>query len=364
VRIVRIFVRRAIGALGVLLGMITITFVIFWAVPNEPASFIYPNSQHLSDYQIQRGNHLLGTDRPKLVQFGDYLWHLAQGDLGTMWSGAAVSANQELVAQPIAPQLLSAARVTGSIILGGAVLVLLLAAPLGALAARFRYSAFDRTISLVALVGICTHPMVVGLVLRTVFGDKLHWLPSVGYCPFFPRAEAGGGAGGVVLDPAQNTNVVCGGPVAWAEHLVLPWLTFALLFLALYTQLIRASVADALSEDYVRTARAKGASETRILVRHALPNAALPVLTLLGIEIATALGIVVYIESAFGMHGLGRLAVNVLVGTVGLDLPLILATVTLVTLIVLIGNLVVDTLYAVLDPRAQAAPRAVARNLR
>jgi peptide/nickel transport system permease protein len=362
VRIARIFVRRVAGAAGVLLGMITITFVIFWAVPSEPAAFIYPNSQHLSSYQIRTGNHLLGTDRPKLVQYGDYLWHLAQGDLGTMWSGVTVSANQTLVAQPIAPQLLSAARVTGSIVLGGALLVLLLAAPLGALAARFRDSLFDRTISLVALIGICTHPMVVGLVLRTVFGNRLHWLPSAGYCTFFARD--GAGAGGVVLDPTRTTNLVCSGPVAWAEHLVLPWLTFALLFLALYTQLIRASVVDALHEDYIRTARAKGASETRILVRHALPNAALPVLTLLGIEVATALGIVVYIESAFGMHGLGRLSVSVLVGTVGLDLPLILATITLVTLIVLVGNLVVDTLYAVLDPRAQAIPRAVARNLR
>jgi peptide/nickel transport system permease protein len=143
---------------------------------------------------------------------------------------------------------------------------------------------------------------------------------------------------------------------------VLPWLTFALLFLALYTRLIRVSVLDALHEDYVRTARAKGASEARILVRHALPNATLPVLTLLGIEIATALGICVYIESAFGMPGLGRLSVGVLIGSVGLDLPLILATIVVVTVIVLIGNLVVDVLYAILDPRAQTTPRAVARN--
>jgi peptide/nickel transport system permease protein len=361
-RVARIFVRRVLGAAGVLLGMITITFVIFWAVPSEPASFVYPTAQHLSAYQIRTGNHLLGTDRPKMVQYGDYMWHLAHGSFGTMWSGARVSADQTLVGQPIAPQLLSAARLTGSIMLGGGLLVLLLAVPLGALAARFQDSPLDRTISLIALIGICTHPMVVGLILRTIFGDRLHWLPPAGYCPFFPRSQAG--SDGVVLDPGHTAIAVCSGPVAWAEHLVLPWLTFALLFLALYTRLIRVSVLDALHEDYVRTARAKGASETRILVRHALPNAALPVLTLLGIEVATALGIAVYIESAFGMPGLGRLSVSVLIGSVGLDLPLILATIVLVTVIVLIGNLVVDVLYAILDPRALTTPRAVARNLR
>ena len=347
-RVATVFTRRALAAIGVLLGMITLTFVIYWSVPSEPAAFLYPNTQHLSNDMVRRGNHLLGTDRPKLTQYVDYLGQIARGDLGTSWTGATVNPDQKLVAPAIGPRLFAATRLTGSILLGGTALALLLAIPLGAFAGRFQGTFLDRTISLVTLIGICTHPMVVGLLLRTVFGNRLHWLPPIGYCTF---SSAGQGSSVVVPDPGFDANIPCSGPVAWAEHLILPWVTFALLFLALYTRLIRASVIDAMHEDYVRTARAKGAGESRVLRRHALPNAALPVLTLIGIEVGTALGIAVYIESAFGMPGLGRLSVSVLVGTVGLDLPLILATVTILTAIVLAGNLIVDTLYAVLDPR-------------
>ena len=351
-RVAAVFARRALAAIGVLLGMITLTFVIFWSVPNEPAAFIYPTAQHLSNDMVRHGNHMLGTDRPKLTQYVDYLSHIARGDLGTSWTGATVDPDQKLVAPPIGPRLFAATRLTGSIFLGGMLLTLLFAIPLGALAGRFQGTFLDRTISLVTLIGICTHPMVVGLLLRTVFGNRLHWLPPVGYCTF---SSASQGSSVVVPDPGFDANLPCSGPVAWAEHLILPWVTFALLFLALYTRLIRATVSDAMHEDYVRTARAKGAGETRVLGRHALPNAALPVLTLIGVEVGTALGIAVYIESAFGMPGLGRLSVSVLVGTVGLDLPLILAVVTTVTAIVVVGNLVVDTLYAILDPRVQPA---------
>jgi peptide/nickel transport system permease protein len=117
---------------------------------------------------------------------------------------------------------------------------------------------------------------------------------------------------------------------------------------------VRSSVIEELSGDYVRTARAKGLSERRIARRHVLPNAVLPILTLTGIEVGTALGIAVYIESVFGMSGLGRLSVGVLVGTVGLDLPFILGTIVFIAGIVVVTNLVVDTLYAIVDPRISA----------
>jgi peptide/nickel transport system permease protein len=262
-----------------------------------------------------------------------------RGDLGhhsTIQDGRIVSAG------PIAP--FGALRVTLSILLGGAVLVLLLALPLGAISGSRIGSWADRVISFGALVLVCTHPMMLGLILRNA-GGRVSWLPTDGYCTFLKHAPPIGPQ----VPPGLQ---LCGGPVSWATHLILPWLTFALLFLALYTRMIRASVAETIHEDFVRTARAKGASQVRVLGRHVLPSAGLRVLTMVGMEIGTAIGVCIYIESAFGVYGLGRTAVDVLGGGApALELPYVLAVVVLITLIVVVGNLVVDLLYAVIDPR-------------
>jgi peptide/nickel transport system permease protein len=334
--------RRVAAAVFTLFVMITLTFAIFWAIPNQPANFVYAGLElHPSASQIKKANHFLGVDRPLYEQEGDYIWHLVRGDFGKMWQNTFVTGQQTIQQTPVSHSLFPAVRTTLSIVLGGALLVLLLAVPLGAIAGRSIGSISDRTISIVALIGICTQPMVVGLILRTVFGDNLGWLPPNGYCTF------GSGA------PGQ-----CNGPGAWAQHLVLPWITFALLFLALYTRMIRVSVDETLREDFVRTARAKGVSEKRLMGRHVLPNANLRVLTMIGMEIGTAIGVCVYIEAAFGFSGLGNLAVQEFIGSSALDLPMILGVVTMVTLIVVIGNLAVDLIYGYIDPRARTLGRA------
>jgi peptide/nickel transport system permease protein len=177
--------------------------------------------------------------------------------------------------------------------------------------------------------------MVVGILVRSLFAGQLHWLPPTGYCPLIPSASGG-----------------CGGVVDWATHLALPWLTFALLFLALYIRMVRASVAENLHHDYVRTARAKGARERRVLAFHVLPNASLRVLTMVGMEIGTAIGMAIYIETAYQLPGLSSLAVRTMAGQNGqLDLPLVLAVVFVISAIVIVGNLLVDALYVVVDPR-------------
>jgi peptide/nickel transport system permease protein len=339
-RLCWLFMRRLAAAMFTLITMITLTFVLFWAIPSDPANLLYPAAQHLSDSQLRYANHLLGVDRPILEQYGSYLWHLLRFDFGTQWSGAQVNGEQKLVRLPIGPQLATAVPQTLSIILGGAILVVLIAVPLGAVSGRRIGSVSDRTIGLLALVGICTHPMVVGLTLSTALGGQLQWFPPGGYCPLI-----------------AGPNAYCGGPVDWASHLILPWITFALLFLALYTRMIRASVAETLQADYVRTARAKGVGELRVMTRHVLPNAGLRILTMVGMEIGTAIGVCIFIETAFRFQGLGRLSVTALFGTAALDLPLILAVVTVITTIVVVGNLIVDMLYAVIDPRAGQALR-------
>ena len=335
-RLVGFLVRRLAAALFTLLALIAITFVIYWALPTSPERFVYPYAQFLTTYQIHHADHLLGLDRPKPVQYLDYLKQLAHGDIGRSWGGSQLVENKRLEQPALGPTLYPGLRITLSIILGGAVLVLLLAVPLGAYAGMRIGSIGDRIVSTTTLVGICTHPMVLGLILATVFGaEHLGWLPTYGYCPIF-----------------RGRTDACGGVGDWSSHLVLPWITFALLFLALYTRMIRASVAETLHEDYVRTARAKGAGTARIVGHHVLPPASLRVLTMVGMEIGTAFGICIYIESAFGMTGLARQAVFAMGGaTAQIDLPFTLGIVVLVTLIVVIGNFVVDLLYAVLDPR-------------
>lgn len=335
-RVATYFVRRLASALFTLLALIAITFVVYWALPSEPATFIY-DPQHVTSGEIAKVNHLFGLDRPKIVQYGDYLWQIAHGNFGKSWSGSELVDNSRLDQPAIGPQLFPEVRATLSIILGGAALVVLLALPLGGIAGTRVGSWRDRTISTGTMIGICTHPMVLGLILATVFGgEHLGWLPGAGYCTFSASPQS-----------------TCSGPSQWALHLILPWITFALLFLALYTRMIRASVAETLHEDYVRTARAKGASETRVLRHHVLPSASLRVLTMVGMEVGTAIGVCIYIESAFGIEGLGRESVRAMGGALtSIDLPLTLAIVTMITLIVISGNLIVDLLYAVFDPRA------------
>ena len=350
-RVAAFFVRRFGSALFTLLALIAVTFIVYWAMPSTPATFLY-DPQHLTNWKIDNANRLFGLDRPKIVQYGDYLWHIAHGDFGGSWGGSEIVQNTHIKQPPIGPQVFPAVRATLSIILGGALLVVLLAIPLGSLAGSRIGSLRDRTISTASLVGICTHPMVLGLVLATVFGaEHLNWLPAGGYCTF--GAPEGFGPSGPGAPTIVGAVTPCHGPGQWALHLALPWITFALLFLALYTRMIRVSVADTLHEDFVRTARAKGAGGIRVMRSHVLPSATLRVLTMVGMEIGTAIGICIYIESAFGIEGLGREAVRVMGGAQSsIDLPFSLAIVTMITLIVVVGNLAVDLLYAVFDPRA------------
>jgi peptide/nickel transport system permease protein len=336
-RILAFAARRAAAGVFVLLVMITITFFLVRAIPNEPAQFVYPMSQHLTDYQLKTGHHLLGLDKPLLQQYGDYLGNLARGNFGHEWEGINFNNQGKPVLQPIGPVLFPRIRMTLSIVIGGALLVLLIAFPLGLIAGRRIGSLADRTITLITLICVCTHPMVIGLILRTIFGNNIGWAPATGYCTFVHHS----------LSPPE-----CGGPEQWASHLILPWITFALLFIALYTRMVRASVAETMHEDFVRTARAKGASETRVLTRHVSRYSGMRVLTMIGMEIGTAIGVCIYIEAAFGIQGLGNLAITSMFGTAALDRPMILAVVTVITLIVVVGNFVVDLLYAIVDPRA------------
>jgi peptide/nickel transport system permease protein len=182
------------------------------------------------------------------------------------------------------------------------------------------------------LAGISAHPVWIGYMLSLIVGYKLNLLPIQGYCNL--RGAS----------PGQP----CGGPLDWFTHMILPWVTFAILYSAFYVRMIRSSVMETLNEDYVRTARAKGATERTVITKHVLRNAMLPVVTMLGMDIAVALGGAVFVEIVFGLQGLGGKAVQ----AVGIfDLPTISGVVIFASLMVITFNLIVDLLYAWIDPR-------------
>ena len=186
------------------------------------------------------------------------------------------------------------------------------------------------------LIGISAHPVWIGLIFSWFFGYKLGITPIAGYCEVF----------------SPPPGAACGGLVQWFYHMILPWSTFAILFAALYVRMIRASVMETLNEDYVRTARAKGAPESQVMIKHVLRNAMLPVVTMLGMDIALGLGGAVFTESVFSMHGLGQTLVQSLTND---DLPTTQGIVVFATLAIIVFNLIVDLLYAVIDPRIRLA---------
>jgi peptide/nickel transport system permease protein len=217
-------------------------------------------------------------------------------------------------------------------VFGGAVLWLSLSIPVGILSALRPRSIMDRVTMTFVLIGISAHPVWIGLIFSYLFGYRLHLTPIAGYCNFFPG----------------TTGAQCEGPVNWAYHLILPWVTFMILFAALYVRLVRANVMETMSEDYVRTARAKGASQRRVMVQHVLRNSMLPVVTILGMDLGLALGGAIFTEGIFNLPGLGHEVINAYNQA---DLPMITGIVVFSTLCVIVFNFIVDITYGFLDPR-------------
>ena len=317
----RFVARRTLWAIFLFVAVTLVTYIIFFVAPNDPAKLAAGKSA--TPEQVQQVAKYLNLDKPVWEQYGIWFKDLVlHGSLGRSF------VNQRDVRDVV----FSAAPVTASLVLGGAVLWLLVSIPIGVLSAVKPRSVFDRGAMIFVLVGISAHPVWIGLILAYLFGYVLGWTPISGYCDF--------------INPSLGAQ--CGGPTEWAYHLVLPWCTFALLFSALYVRLIRANVMETMSEDYVRTARAKGASSGRVMRSHILRNSMLPIVTILGMDIALALGGAIFTESIFGLPGLGR---SVIVAYEATDLPVIVGVVVFATIVIILFNLIVDCLYALVDPR-------------
>ena len=319
----RYLIRRILWAIFLFFIITFVTFVIFFMAPNDPARAMCGGDQ-ASRQCLLTATEKLGLDKPVLVQYFKYLDRLVvHQDLGTSYA----------TGQSINQKIKMAAPVTASLVFGGAVLWMIIGLSVGIYSALRPRSLIDRAAMVFVLIGVSAHPVWIGLILSYSFGVRWHITPIADYANFFGAAPGSG-------DP--------GGPAQWAYHMILPWMTFALLFAALYVRMIRANVMETLNEDYVRTARAKGAPEQRILFAHVLRNALLPVVTMLGMDIGVALGGAIFTETVFQLPGLGR---TVVVALGNDDLAIVEGVVVFATIAILFFNLIVDLMYAWIDPR-------------
>jgi peptide/nickel transport system permease protein len=315
----RYLVRRVLWAAMLVVAVTIVTYVIFYAIPANPARLAC--GQRATPQCVARAAHFLGTDRPVYVQYAKFLDRLVvHHSLGRSFTNR----------QSVNSMIVNAAPVTASLVFGAMLMWLMVAIPVGILSALRPRSLIDRVAMAGVLIGISAHPVWIGLLLSYFLGFKASVFPITGYCNFF------NGAGG------------CGGPVQWAYHLVLPCATLALLYAALYTRMIRASVMETLNDDFVRTARAKGAPEWHVMRSHVLRNALLPVVTMLGMDVGLALGGAIFTESVFGLPGLGKLVITAINN---FDLPTTQGVVVFATLCIILFTLLVDVAYAWVDPR-------------
>ena len=308
--------RRIAAVLPVLLVVSLVVFLIVRLAPGDPAAAIAGNNATNED--IAQIRTQLGLDSSIPVQYGIWIGRVLQGDLG--YSFYLSKPVTELIAQRIEPTL--------ALAVGTVILAVLIAVPLGTLAAWRLGGWLDRLLSGFSVAGFSIPVFVIGYLLIYLFAIRLEWLPVQGYKSLLGPAGAG--------------------PWAWMRQLILPWMTLAMIYVALIARVTRASVSEALTEDYIRTARAKGLTERAVLLHHALVNAAVPIVTVIGIGIALLIGGVVVTETVFAIPGLGSLTVDAVLNR---DFPVIQGLVLLFSVSYVMVNLLVDLSYLFLDPR-------------
>jgi peptide/nickel transport system permease protein len=310
--------RIALGAV-VLWVMTAVVFVMFFVAPHNVASLIA--GRQATPETVALVNHRLGLDRPVLEQYRDYMWQLLHGNLGySFYNSTSV---RSLIWQRV--------PVTFSLALGSAILWLVMGVSAGVLAATRPRTRSDRTVTVTALFFYSMPSFLLGVIVFYLFFYRLHlagigWFPGNGYVAFTDS------------------------PARWAQHLILPWFTLALVTAATYARLTRGSMLDVLGEDYIRTARAKGLTERRVIYRHGLRSALTPVVTQFGIDFGTLLGGVIIVENIFGLPGLGQQAVQ---SVLQQDLPVVIGTIVVAAAFIVVANILVDICYGILDPRVR-----------
>ena len=321
-------VKRLASAILVLFAVSVLSFLMFFALPKDPVSGMCPKNCNAE--RLERVREELGLREPKINQYAGYMAGIFVGrDLGSAQGGhcdAPCLGYSYVRSEPVTETFDRVLPVTLSIVVPASILWLGLGISLGMLSALRRGTVFDRLAIGASLAGASLQLYFVGAVLLLIFTYTLKFVPVPNYTPLLES------------------------PLRWASGLVLAWAALAILFSAIYARISRAQMLETLSEDFVRTARAKGLSRSRVYGRHALRAAITPMVTIAGLDVGAALGGTVITETTFGLQGLGRTAVDAVRAG---DLPTIMATVLVAATFIVVANIVVDVLYAVVDPRVK-----------
>jgi peptide/nickel transport system permease protein len=335
--LVSYIIRRLIAAVGLVIVISMITFAIFYLMPRlagatpETLATRYVG-RSATEATVKTTAEKLGFYDPVPVQY----WHWVKGVVGgTTYDFGAGEEKCPAPClgysfrnhDPVLPEIKQRFPVTFSLAAGAAVLWLSFGVSVGVLSALKRGSFFDRAAMTVALAGVSLPIFWTGLISLAFFSYKLGWTP-----------------------PGATYTHFTDNPAKWAYDLLLPWITLALLFSAQYARLTRAGMLETMGEDYIRTARAKGLKERRVVVKHGLRAALTPIITIFGLDFGLLIGGAVLTESVFGLPGLGKMAID---ATKNNDLPQVLAVVLITAVFVAVCNLIVDLLYAVIDPRVR-----------
>jgi peptide/nickel transport system permease protein len=307
----RTLLNRVLATLPTMLGVVIVVFLTVHLIPGDPVRALL--GDQATAEQVARTRRDLGLDRPLLAQFMDYLVRLLQGDLGIS------IASRQSVTEQIAARL----PATAMLATAGVLLSVLIGVPLGILGATLRGGIADFITLVISTVGVAAPSFWIALLLSSAFAINLGWLPSIG-------------AG----EP--------GDPVSIVRALVLPATALGLSGMALVARMTRSSMLDVLGEDYVRTARAKGLGERAVVYKHALRNAAIPIVTVIGLNFGHLLGGTIVIETVFARPGLGKLLLDAILGR---DYPVVQGVTLVIAIIFVLVNLLTDLTYAVFDPR-------------
>ncbi|MBC9205704.1 ABC transporter permease [Roseomonas aerophila] len=305
-------VRRILATIPVMAIVALFVFSLLYIAPGDPAAVIAGDQATPAD--VERIRASLGLDRPFVVRFGEWVFRIIQGDLGlSIFTNLPVT---RMIAQRIEPTL--------SLMVVTLVLAITIAVPMGVVAAWKSGSLIDRMVMGFAVLGFSVPVFVVGYLLAYVFALELDWLPVQGYTP------------------------ISNGLWPWFQNLILPAVALGGVYIALIARITRATMMEILQQDYIRTARAKGAGQTTILFLHALKNAAVPIVTIIGIGLAGLIGGAVVTESVFAIPGLGRLTVDAILRR---DYPVIQGVILLFSFVYVLVNLLIDLSYTLFDPR-------------
>ena len=307
------YVLKRLGATIVVMAVVAFfVFSLLYLTPGDPAAVIAGDIA--TDEDIKRIRQSLGLDDPFLVRFGNWVWALAHGDLGTsIFTNLPVA---RLIEQRIGPTI--------SLTLCTLIVSLVLAVPLGTIAAARAGSWLDKTVMGISVIGFSLPVFVLAFGLILIFSVTLEWLPVQGYRP------------------------ISEGVWQWLRHLILPSIALGTVYAALIARITRASVLDVLAQDYIRTATAKGMKEGQVLWGHALKNAAVPIVTIVGIGIGLLISGAVVTETVFAIPGVGRLTVDAILRR---DYPIIQGVILIFSAAYVLINLLIDLSYMIFDPR-------------